>query len=119
MISKRLRDARLLAGLSQEQLAEKVGLEAVNPRGRISSYETGRAHPPYELVVRFAKIFDYPPCYFYCANDIFAQAVLQLHRDFSNASSAPQIAKREDVCLLAERIQKLVMEMNKLLENQG
>lgn len=49
MVPKRLKAAREAAGLSQEKLAELVGIEGVSLNSRLSNYEVGRNTPPSTL----------------------------------------------------------------------
>lgn len=49
--NNRLKAARVFVGLTQKQLAEKVGIEEIN----ISRFETGRAEPGDELKHRIAQ----------------------------------------------------------------
>lgn len=49
-----LKYLRLRANLSQQELAEHVGLE----RGRVSMYEIGRREPEFEIAERFADYFN-------------------------------------------------------------
>jgi transcriptional regulator with XRE-family HTH domain len=64
MIPKRLKDARISNGYTQEQLAELVGIQGANSSSRLSSYEVGRTEPPFSLVVKIANLLDYPEYYF-------------------------------------------------------
>ena len=78
MIPKRLKDARIAAGLSQEQLAQLVGVdEGVNCRSRLSSYEVGRTEPPFSFVVKLAKVLNCPEYYFYTIDDAVAKQQLE------------------------------------------
>ncbi len=52
ILFKNIKKARLAAGLSQEELAEKLGVSAKT----ISAYETGRAIPPSPTLIRIAEI---------------------------------------------------------------
>ncbi len=81
MVPKRLKDARLEHGLSQTDLAERLQIEGVNIKSKISNYETGKYSPPYNTVVAIAHALNYPECYFYVQDDAFAKAVLELFRN--------------------------------------
>jgi transcriptional regulator with XRE-family HTH domain len=54
--NKRLRAARALQGLTQLQLAEKVGKKEIE----ISRFETGRAQPDSEVKRRIADVLQKP-----------------------------------------------------------
>ena len=49
-----IKKARLLAGYSQEQLAEKVGVSA----GAVSQWETGRVHPNVKRLKLIAGVLE-------------------------------------------------------------
>lgn len=53
-LGKRLAKYRKMQGLSQEALAEKIGLS----RKQVVDYETGRVHLNDEMIVRFALILN-------------------------------------------------------------
>lgn len=52
-IPQNLKDLRRLSGMTQEQVAEKVGLT----RQAISSYESGRTQPDLEMLARLAEVY--------------------------------------------------------------
>ncbi|EKN6275823.1 helix-turn-helix transcriptional regulator [Yersinia enterocolitica] len=89
MVPKRLKEAREAAGLSQEKLSELIGIEGVNTRSRLSNYEVGRFSPPFDFVLRVAKVLDYPENYFYTVDDDFAKTVLQIYRNRTNPDVNP------------------------------
>ncbi|AIM24279.1 MULTISPECIES: helix-turn-helix domain-containing protein [Serratia] len=86
MIPKRLKDARISNGYTQEQLAELVGIQGANSSSRLSSYEVGRTEPPFSLVVKIANLLDYPEYYFYTIDDDLASDLLEMHRNRTNPS---------------------------------
>ena len=55
-VNKRLRTARVLQGLTQLQLAEKIGRREID----ISRFETGRAEPGPEMRRRIAEVLKKP-----------------------------------------------------------
>ena len=65
-LGKNLKKLRLAKGLSQEQLAETVGLE----RETISSIEVGRAYTSSEVLASFCNFFEVEPGAFYNPNYI-------------------------------------------------
>lgn len=89
MVPKRLKAAREAAGLSQEKLAELVGIEGVSLNSRLSNYEVGRNTPSFDFIVRVAKALDYPESYFYTLDDDFADVILQYHRTRNSAFLNP------------------------------
>ena len=55
-VNNRLRAARALRGMTQLQLAEKVGAKEIE----ISRFETGRARPDGEMKRRVAEVLQKP-----------------------------------------------------------
>lgn len=53
-LGRRIKDARVLAGLTQEKLAEKVGVS----RAAISRWELGEIEPKIENLVKLASVLD-------------------------------------------------------------
>ena len=60
---KRLRSARLMAGLSMEDLAKKA--QGIVTKQSISKYEKGMMKPSSEVIIRLAKALDVKPEYFF------------------------------------------------------
>ncbi len=88
MVPKRLKAARMNAGLSQERLGVLSGLDEVSARARISKYENGVNRPNFELTCKLATVLNIPECYFYIIDDDFAAQVLTLY-DKTTFSSRP------------------------------
>lgn len=113
MVPKRLKEARMAAGLSQEKLSELLGVEGVNTRSRLSSYEVGRTEPPFRLVQKIAEVLGYPEYYFYIADDVVAQVLLDAHRHKNKLN----LGSLED--RVAHEYQRLIVQRshaNRLLE---
>jgi transcriptional regulator with XRE-family HTH domain len=68
-LSKRLKEARLLSGLSQEQLGLQIGLEPASASTRMNRYELAKREPGLELVERIADELGLPAAYFYAVRD--------------------------------------------------
>ena len=69
-LSIRLKQARLAAELSQEELGIRIGLEPASASTRMNRYELGKRIPAPELIERVAAELDLPAAYFYaCSND--------------------------------------------------
>lgn len=79
MVPKRLRIARELADMSQEELAIAAGISEETGYSRMSHYESGRHKPKFELVCRFAEVLNVPEGYFYTQDDSFADVMLKLY----------------------------------------
>lgn len=116
MVPKRLKAAREAAGLSQEKLAELVGIEGVSLNSRLSNYEVGRNTPSFDLVVLIAKALNYPEYYFYTIDDDVAEQLLKYHQsggalppaklpsEFINRESKKYKSSLEEALTLAERL---------------
>ena len=52
-ISNNLRQLRLNSGLTQEQVAEKIGVT----RQALSSYESGRTRPDIDMLLRLSEVY--------------------------------------------------------------
>lgn len=59
-VGKKIKDKRTSFDLTQEQLAEKLGVS----KGSISSWEKGRTAPRMDKVSQMAEIFNVPWSYF-------------------------------------------------------
>lgn len=53
-INKKLKELRKSYNLTQEQLAEKLGVSRVN----YTRYENGKVRPDYETVIKIADFYD-------------------------------------------------------------
>ncbi|WP_438769099.1 helix-turn-helix domain-containing protein [Brevibacillus sp. JB24b] len=65
-IGERIKAKRTEAGLYQSHLAERVGVDRVS----ISNYETGRAMPPWDIIIALAEVFNCTTDYLLCKTDI-------------------------------------------------
>ncbi|KID03946.1 DNA-binding protein [Hafnia alvei] len=84
MIVKRLKEARLRAGISQEKLGVLAGIDEASASARMNQYERGRHTPDFEMMCKLAIILNVPENYFYTINDTTAEMVLK----FSKLSTA-------------------------------
>lgn len=80
VIARRLKEARLRSGLSQEKLGLEIGLEAESASTRMNRYETGVRVPDLELLERVSTVLNVPAPYFYAADDQLAALLLAYHR---------------------------------------
>lgn len=80
MYPKRLKEARKKARLTQEKLAEYLGIEGVGASTRIANYESGRYEPTFETMQKIAKLLDVPEYYFYVFDDVEASLLLERFR---------------------------------------
>jgi transcriptional regulator with XRE-family HTH domain len=80
VFSKRLKEARRAAGLSQEKLGVLAGIDEMSSSARMNQYERGKHVPDFSLVTRVAGVLDVPECYLWCSDDDMAALLVQLHR---------------------------------------
>lgn len=76
VLAKRLREARVRAGLSQERLGLEAGLDAMSASARMNRYELGKRVPSLELVERISRVLGVPSAYFYAVEDETAELLL-------------------------------------------
>ncbi len=70
--SKRLKEARKSAGLSQERLGIEAGIDPGSASARLNQYEKGVHEPGESTVQQIAAVLNLPPAYFYCEDDEMA-----------------------------------------------
>ncbi|MDR0776933.1 MAG: helix-turn-helix domain-containing protein [Azonexus sp.] len=76
VLKKRLKEARLRTGLSQEQLGVEAGLDLMSASARMNRYETGARVPNFALVEALAKVLNVPTPYLYAADDSMARMIV-------------------------------------------
>ena len=82
IVAKRLKEARLRAGISQKQLGIRAGIDEFSASPRINQYEQGKHTPGFSTVERLAKVLKVPTPFLYCRDDELAQWILA-HRSVS------------------------------------
>ncbi|MFJ2684230.1 helix-turn-helix domain-containing protein [Pseudomonas sp. NPDC087342] len=87
----RLKHARLSAGLSQEELGIRIGLEPASASTRMNRYELGKRVPAPELIERVATELDLPAAYFYAYHHDEADLLERFHR-LNDANKAKLMA---------------------------
>lgn len=80
VVSRRLREARLMRGLTQEMLGIKAGLDEFTSSTRMNQYERGRHTPGYSLLERCASVLNVPVEFFYSKGDDVADLLLGYHQ---------------------------------------
>lgn len=65
--------------MSQEALGVAIGIDESSSRARISRYELGVNEPAIAISRLLAAVLDVPVGYFYCDDDLEAEALLMLH----------------------------------------
>lgn len=77
LFGRRLRAARLAAGLTQADLGRVLGLDDQNTGApRVSRYETGRHEPDQDTAAKIAKALNLPVAYFHAVDDLLAEVIL-------------------------------------------
>ncbi|MES2415461.1 MAG: helix-turn-helix transcriptional regulator [Pseudomonadota bacterium] len=69
VFGSRLKEARLRAGLSQEQLGIEAGLDPMSASARMNRYELGRRAPDFPLAIKLAGVLRVPVGYLYSADN--------------------------------------------------
>ena len=80
-IGERLRAARKEMGLTQTELAERLGISFVG----VSQWESGKRNPKKETLVRLAAILDVPVSYFLDTENLDDEALDFLLRAWKHA----------------------------------
>lgn len=76
LFGRRLREARLRAGIAQDKLGVMIGLDEGSSSARMSRYESGVHEPPFVWVEKIADVLGVPAAYFYCNDDRLAEIML-------------------------------------------
>lgn len=76
VIARRLREARLRAGLSQERLGVLAGIDEFSASARMNQYERGKHVPDLLTVERIAVVLGVPAPYFYARDENVAELLL-------------------------------------------
>jgi transcriptional regulator with XRE-family HTH domain len=77
IVAKRLREARLRAGISQKQLGIKAGIDEFSASARINQYERGKHMPNFQTMSRLADVMRVPVPYFYCPDPDLAEVIVK------------------------------------------
>jgi transcriptional regulator with XRE-family HTH domain len=75
VLAKRLREARLQAGLSQRQLGIQAGIDEFSASARVNQYERGKHMPDLQTLTRLADVLKKPVPYFYCDDPDLAELI--------------------------------------------
>lgn len=70
--SKRLKEARLRANLTQHQLGVLAGIDEEHASAKMNQYEKGVHIPKYDRLKALAKAINVPPAYFYADTEELA-----------------------------------------------
>jgi transcriptional regulator with XRE-family HTH domain len=76
VFSKRLKEARIKKGYSQEKLGLEAELDPMSASTRMNRYELAKRTPDFSLVEKFAEVLNVPPPYFFTKDDDMAELIL-------------------------------------------
>lgn len=76
ILARRLKEARLRSGLTQERLGVLAGIDEYSASARMNQYERGKHSPHYEIMVRLAAVLNVSVTYFYAEDDQEAELLL-------------------------------------------
>jgi transcriptional regulator with XRE-family HTH domain len=76
VVAKRLRQARLRAGISQRQLGIKAGIDPFAASARINQYERGKHVPDLWTAARLARVLAVPAPFLYAQDNALAARIL-------------------------------------------
>lgn len=93
-LSKRLKEARLAAKLSQKTLGMAAGIDEFSASARMNHYEQARHAPDYSLLKRIASVLKVPVAYFYAESDELAQWI-KLYNQIKRAKRVEILKKLE------------------------
>lgn len=80
VFSKRLKDARKKAGLTQEKLGILAGVDEASASARMNQYERGKHEPDFSMVERLATVLNVSESYFYEKDEMVAEILFRIHR---------------------------------------
>ena len=76
-VGRRLKEARLLQGLSQKGLGIKAGIDQFSSSARINQYERDKHVPDYQTATRLADALEIPVTYLFTDDDDLAAIILK------------------------------------------
>lgn len=79
VFTKRLKEARQLAGMSQEGLGVLAGIDEASASARMNQYERGKHEPDRTMVERLARALNVPMALLYAERDDEAELLLSFH----------------------------------------
>lgn len=76
ILGKRLKEARIRAGLSQKKLGIAAGIDEFSASPRINQYERGKHTPDFAIAENLAKVLGIPTPYLFTRDDDLAELIL-------------------------------------------
>lgn len=74
-LSKRLKEARIEAGMSQKQLGIAAGIDQFVASARMNQYEMGKHAPEFTMLQKISDALGTPKAYFYATDDELAKLI--------------------------------------------
>ena len=74
-VSRRLKEARLEAKLSQKQLGIAIGVDQFVASPRLNQYETGKHAPGFDVVKKIAEVLRVSTSFFYTDDNELAELI--------------------------------------------
>lgn len=81
VFGRRLREARLRAGIAQDRLGIMIGLDEGCSSARMSRYENSVHEPSFPIIESIAHALGLPVAYFFCDDDRLAE-IIQIYTSF-------------------------------------
>ncbi|GLR64217.1 helix-turn-helix domain-containing protein [Marinospirillum insulare] len=72
LVAKRLKEARIVTGLSQRRLGIEAGIDEFSASARMNQYETGKHQPDLSSAKRICAVLGVPVSFLYCVEDDLA-----------------------------------------------
>lgn len=69
VIARRLKQARLAAGVTQEKLGILAGIDEFSASARVNQYERGKHTPDYLTLEHFARVLHVDVAFFYAQDE--------------------------------------------------
>lgn len=88
-VPKRLKEARLISGISQKKLGIIAGMDEFSASARMNQYENGKHIPDFLTLKRIAIALSVPVVYFYAEDNMLAELLCIYEK--SNKESRKQI----------------------------
>jgi len=79
IFARRLKEARLRCGLTQEQLGILAGIDEFSASARMNQYERGKHMPDFIFVEKLAEVLNVPAPYFYARDDKLAEWIIEFN----------------------------------------
>lgn len=102
LFGRRLREARLRAGIAQDKLGVMIGLDEGCSSARMSRYENGIHEPPLPVIHLLAKALRLPSAYFYAEDDNLA-ALISIYGQMKSADRKAIISFAESTLIESQK----------------